>query len=310
MATMVPDGPADFNSSEGEAEVFDALRKLDDKCYVFHSLRWLSPISASPSSRLRLTQGEADFAVLHPEHGILVIEVKSGGLRCTGERWFQKNRFTNVEKEICDPEKQATRSVFALKDTVDRALPFGERCKIFAAVWFPSVKFPYTSLPLNYAPDMILDEESLHDPVKSVERAFYFWESALAPTARTKLSASGTKILLNTVAPAFSVVPSMRSAFESRERQLVRLTNEQTRILEFLDDQKSAVIAGAAWHRQNRSGARKGPPAQCKWRECSFRVLQFSFEKVSEAVSQYSARHVSHISQPGRVIHPFKQVSR
>jgi hypothetical protein len=246
MAIMVPNDPADFNDSEGEAEVFQALRKLDDDCYVFHSLRWLSPNGAAPTVKRKVAQGEADFAVLNPRHGILIIEVKSGGIRCAGGRWFQKNRFTRVENEIFDPEKQASRSVFALKDAVDRALPFGERCKIFSAVWFPSVKFPRTNLPLNYSPEMVLDEECLRDPSEALLRAFSFWETPFLDANRTKLSPSGVKVLINTIAPAFSIVPSIRSAFETREQQFVRLTSEQARILEFLDEQRSAVIAGGA----------------------------------------------------------------
>jgi hypothetical protein len=246
MAIMVPNDPADFNDSEGEAQVFCALRELDDDCYVFHSLRWLNPNGVVPNVKRRVAQGEADFAVFDPRHGILIVEVKSGGIRCADGRWFQKNRFTGVEKEICDPEKQATRSVFALKDAVDRALPFGERCKIFSAVWFPSVKFPRKNLPLNYAAAIVLDEDSLREPKAALQRAFSFWESPLGEADRTKLSSSGIKALIGAVAPTFSIAPSMRSAFESRERQFVRLTSEQARILEFLDDQRSAVIAGAA----------------------------------------------------------------
>jgi Nuclease-related domain/UvrD-like helicase C-terminal domain/AAA domain len=246
MAIMIPNDPADFNQSEGEAEAFEALRKLDNQHYIFHSLRWLDYRAAFSAARPKIAQGEADFAVFHPKHGILVIEVKSGGIRCANGCWFQKNRFTGIEKETFDPEKQATRSVFALKGLVDRVLPFGERCRLFSAVWFPSVKLPRKNLPPNYAPEMILDVDCLRDPSTAIHRVFSFWEDRIAPAERSKLTPSGAKLVLNTIAPTFSVVPSMRAAFESREKQFVRLTSEQCRILEFLDEQKTAVIAGAA----------------------------------------------------------------
>ena len=31
--------------------------------------------------------GECDFTVFHPQKGILVIEVKSGGIECVNDHW-------------------------------------------------------------------------------------------------------------------------------------------------------------------------------------------------------------------------------
>ena len=69
MAIMIPNDPADFNDSDGEAEVFEALRKLDDDYYV-HSLCWLNSKRAVPIQRGAIAQGEADFAIFNARHGI------------------------------------------------------------------------------------------------------------------------------------------------------------------------------------------------------------------------------------------------
>jgi hypothetical protein len=42
VAKLIPSKPIDFNNSEGEIRVFEALSTLPDSWYVFHSLRWLS----------------------------------------------------------------------------------------------------------------------------------------------------------------------------------------------------------------------------------------------------------------------------
>ena len=63
---------------------------------VFHSRDW-----AKEERRKYVTEGEADFTVFHPKRGILVIEVKSGGIRCDGRgNWFQTNTRTGEEHEM------------------------------------------------------------------------------------------------------------------------------------------------------------------------------------------------------------------
>src|SRR6218665_128235 len=104
MAIMIPHKCLD-NQSEGETAIFKALESgLDDNFIVFHSVRWITSSQKS--------QGEADFLILHRSLGILVIEVKSGLIRCEGRRWFQKNRHTLIEREIQDPRSQADSSKF------------------------------------------------------------------------------------------------------------------------------------------------------------------------------------------------------
>ena len=71
MAVFIPSvKPEDFNNSYGEMKVYEALRSLNDKYTVFYSLSWVGVNE-------KRTIGEADFVILHPEKGVMVIEVKS-----------------------------------------------------------------------------------------------------------------------------------------------------------------------------------------------------------------------------------------
>ncbi len=240
MAVMIPDTPVDFNKSQGEQEIFNALKELEDKCYVFHSVRWLG----SHNPQVRAVQGEADFAIFHPEHGLLVIEVKSGLIRCSGRCWYQTNRATGVEYEIQDPEAQANRSRFEFIERLRDRLPKGETCFVGHAVWFPSGQFNKNTLPLNYPESIVLDIDALFKPKEAITKVYEWWSNK-SPISH-KLSATGVQKVLELIAPTFSVIPSLRASFEKRDRQFIQMTRQQASILDFLEEQDSAVITGAA----------------------------------------------------------------
>src|SRR3970040_1819751 len=85
MARMVP-FPMLPTESAAERRLYQGfLEQLDDALVVYHSVDWLL---AGPRGPI---EGEADFVIAHPEHGILVIEAKGGGLAYDPKtrRWAQ-----------------------------------------------------------------------------------------------------------------------------------------------------------------------------------------------------------------------------
>lgn len=234
MATLIPDPPLDFHGSPGEQAVYEALRLLPDGVIVLHSLRWI---------RSGHGQGEGDFIVFDPARGVLVIEVKSGGIRFENGVWWQTNQGTGIEKQMKDPEAQASRTRFDIIESLNSILPSDATCPVYHAVWFPSVRFPRSALPPQLKPEMILDVDDLRDPRRGIDAAFAFG-SGLAREA--KLSKAATRRVLEALAPTIHAVPSMRQSVESRDKTFVRLTMEQARVLDYLDEQNRAVVAGAA----------------------------------------------------------------
>ena len=64
--------------SRAEGKVFDALEaRLDDEWEVFHSAAWVVR-----DKKQGVEDGEIDFVLAHPEHGIVCLEVKGGGIEC------------------------------------------------------------------------------------------------------------------------------------------------------------------------------------------------------------------------------------
>lgn len=103
MAKMIPKNEMNFNRSIGEKEVYNSLKKLDDEYIVFHSIRWEN------RNKYNIC-GEADFIVIHPQKGIVVIEVKSGEIELKDQKWYQIRLDNGNKIEMQDPMRQANNS--------------------------------------------------------------------------------------------------------------------------------------------------------------------------------------------------------
>src|SRR5437868_3130229 len=83
-----------------EVRLYEALQEqLGVGWRIFYSVAWLGRTHADGAPR----DGEADFVMAHPAHGILVLEVKGGGIRFDGVlgRWSSTN--DEGTYEIKDP---------------------------------------------------------------------------------------------------------------------------------------------------------------------------------------------------------------
>ena len=113
MAKMWPQNIPSWVSQDrrrsAEIKVFNKLEKvLDDKWTVFYSRPWYG-INQSGGE----IEGEADFILAHPDHGILFLEVKGGQISYEPDRsqWFSIDR-DNIKHKIKDPVDQAKKCRF------------------------------------------------------------------------------------------------------------------------------------------------------------------------------------------------------
>lgn len=238
MAKFYPTIVHSFHGSEGERLVYEALSTLSNEYVIFHSYRWLGEVNQ------RRSEGEADFVILHPQKGILSIEVKAGGISYRNGNWIQTNRNTKEEK-IIDPLGQAAESQFRIQNYLRK------HCKvqlpvIGRAAWFPSVAIhDKIRLPLEANQDVILDVECLTNPVKSLDRAFTYWKDNLG-YRYGELSNHEFQQVVNTLMPTFNIVESVASTALVTTRNYIQMTKQQASILEFLREQPTAVIHGPA----------------------------------------------------------------
>ncbi len=167
MALMIPQTIEEDNNSFGERQVFEALKKLPDEYVVFHSVRW-----NSRNEKNTVVYGESDFTVFHPRKGVIVIEVKSGGIECTNNTWTYIRTDNGERHAMKNPLKQADKSKYRFLDLLEDLLKNTEYtdtpqyCMVESAVWFPSIskRDVIGVLPMEYHPEITLLENALDAP--------------------------------------------------------------------------------------------------------------------------------------------------
>lgn len=240
MAKIYPEIVEDYHGSYGEFQIFESLKQLSNDWYIYHSLNW-----KDRSKNGRITWGEADFVIFNKNYGILVVEVKSGGISFKDGKWLQTRLDNSEINEMKNPFNQANRSKYKLIDEIDYKLPYGDRCFIDKAVWFPSIsndELQKANLPLEYDSKLILTKESLNNPLQSILSIYNFYNS----TRYTMLSRNSENVILETIMPSFNLVPSASNIKDEADYVFYQLTNEQKKVLDFISDQQTVAIQGSA----------------------------------------------------------------
>lgn len=240
MAHMIPDDVSiyEFHGSYGEKNIYSALEKLPSEYIVFHSVHW-----HKKTSQGSVKWGESDFTIFHPKRGLLVIEVKSGGIEHLEGKWTQINSITQERYRMKDPMIQAERSKFTFADllapTDDTLHPYW----VEAAVWFPSVNaIANPDLPPAYSSGNVLFEKDLSNPQKSIERVYEYY----GMHERPYYSQLDMDFVIKTLSPKFDAIPSLATNLEEQSYMFNRMTQEQSYLLDYLDEQNNAAIQGGA----------------------------------------------------------------
>ncbi|MBR6983727.1 MAG: ATP-binding domain-containing protein [Ruminococcus sp.] len=241
MAIMCPEVPIDFEPDSREDFIFDALSKLPDNYYVFHSLTLLQ------KKRYGISEHEIDFVVFEQTKGILCIEAKAGQIHYCDGAWRYGNG--DIIKHN-GPFKQASAFSHNLINYIKDcgAGHLLKKCKIMYAVCFPSVskvKFGHPSMPPDSDYDLILFKESLDDIENSITSLFSL--DIEGAVQNTLLSNQDVKTLMEGVlAPKLNLLPIAEIEAEHRNVRFKTMLNEQIALLDYLEEQSTAVISGAA----------------------------------------------------------------
>ena len=240
MAKMYPEHPA-YCSFESDAErtlYHELKRQLPDGVVVMHSV----PIVLRPGERKEINC-EIDFIVIDPDRGVLVLEVKGGGVSRdsrTGQ-WHSIDADGN-EHEIENPFQQAQRNRYALTEKLEEA----PRTRAFKYHIRHAVAFPDRAVGNQYLGpdsdrDIVIDGPALQNLPRAIERALG------TPAAHSRIGPQALDALVQALSPSIDVRrPSLGFALRQTESFIVQLTEAQYRILRFLGRQRRAKIAGCA----------------------------------------------------------------
>ena len=237
MARMFPNILNPDTDSRAEIQLFELFEKeLPLAYHVFHSVAW-----QARTGRYGAKDGEADFVIIHPQLGILILEAKSGQISFEGSsgRWRQNNH--DMGK---DPFDQAKSSRYHLKRTLEENNYWKDRDIVFAhAVAFPDVVTPSYPLTLQSPQTVIFDQRNLQNPQAWIENVFAYYQGS---ATRNEIDQSGMKYLIDMLAPVRELHSLMGLDIQNEGAEIVRLTQSQYKVLDLLAWQSRAAIAGCA----------------------------------------------------------------
>ena len=218
------------NASASERPIFTALQQLPDLWRVFHSVAWQSRRSG------RQGDGEADFVLLHPKHGLIVIEAKGGSITIKDGDWFTSNKGGLYP---IDPFEQAVSSKHALVRYLRDAIPELPRIAAGHAVWFPKVK---VSGDLSAeAPDaLVLDRIDLKHAAAAINDVANHWN------LHQSIDEQSIEAITDRLAPTVTIRYTLADDVAEVEARQVELTEMQRRALAGLSRARRVLVYGGA----------------------------------------------------------------
>src|SRR4051812_36040085 len=159
--------------STGEIKVFDALRdQLSDEWEAYHSASWMMRDPAEGSK-----DGEIDFVLCHPDHGILCLEVKGGGIECQHGAWFRW--IDGNRKRVKDPFLQALDHTYALRRKIETVDGWKKHnLSIGHSVVFPDITVHELTMSPDADPEIVLDRNDLKDIQAGIDRILAYHSGA------------------------------------------------------------------------------------------------------------------------------------
>lgn len=250
MATMIPKVSAqELKGPYVEQLVFSALCSLPDEYIVFHSVSW-----SKAHRRSKRTWFENDFLILHPNYGMLVLEIKGGGISYKDGLFHQINTLTHEDliiKEGSDPYNQAKNGKYHYLHIIGEVGDGLEKnIAIEPLIWFPSCtidnisSFPLCYREIDFA---VLDERAFEEKSgipfeKRLLQVFQGYNSQ----KYTALTAEEFTTITKLLASDFELVPSPSIIKEELDYAFLQLSNEQKGLLDYIEEQNYAAIQGAA----------------------------------------------------------------
>lgn len=240
MARMFPERLPQDVASEAERRLFDLFRDgFSDDWAVFAGPRWLAR-----TRKRGARDGEADFVVAHSKYGVLVIEVKGGGIAHDAKtgRWTSTDAH-GATHEIKDPFKQAADNMFDLRRKLqesDATAPF--TYAMAYAVALPDIWVGH-DLALDAPRDIVFDVPKVRDLKQAVIDAFKYrsQEERPPPPGDAAIDA-----LAQLIGSSWQIETTVGVALMGQESAIRLLTQEQFAVLDILGRQRRALITGCA----------------------------------------------------------------
>lgn len=252
MAVMFPSQiSAASRANRSERMLFDYLkRQLPDDYAVYHGLQYIEP------SRAR--EGEADFLVLHPTKGMLVIECKGAGVSRDEEgRWWRENKYGKRDRIHEGPSNQVLRHVKDLQKKwvgpVAKTFPHygGKFPLVFGwALAFPMAVWEAINPPPELERELVFDAHDLSNLGDRVQAGMDFharrFRIDFGGTAPSMSAKDFKRFLTEIVSPEMGIVSRLGPMIAFEKHEMLRLTEAQDRVVRKVKANRLVRVPGGA----------------------------------------------------------------
>lgn len=246
MARLIPKVDIDEIAVKSERDTARCLvAQLPNDCIIYHSYPWLKT-DRNDRGNTTIKEGETDFVIILPSHGMLILEVKGGEITYDEDsRDWSRVLGNGRLKSIQDPFEQANRNTHYLENAIKRRGYQGANSLPFTygyAVVFPDCEYKGPT-PVGAEPAIIFSASDLPYLDRRITSALNQWSRRDNPRS---LSSDDVKNITKAISPGFNLLPVLFRKLEEQEEKLFRLTNEQQNLLNFLGQKQRACIEGVA----------------------------------------------------------------
>jgi len=240
MAKMYPNYC--ITESPGERKLFNFLRESS------RSQNWIVLHSLHIARHVSKTKGEADFVVLIPSVGIVVIEVKSHQeIKVRQGSWFFGREKTHHES----PFKQGETAMYSIRKHLVNQKPIFSRIPFLNVCWFTEIDFPKTS-QMEYQSWQVLNIADLDDAAGSLLASMdagvrhLVNKLGISSASGFAFNAELMEEAVQLLRPDFDFAISEKMFRSERKKELLKFAKDQFIALDIAIDNKVAIIKGAA----------------------------------------------------------------
>ncbi len=247
MARMYPDRiPAFVRTNPGraaECSVYEALLDtLSDDYSVFGWVAWVGRRTGDGAR-----DGEADFVIAHPEHGLLVLEVKGGAVAfdASAGAWSSTDLNGRVHPLQESPFAQAARHRHELGRKLQDTPKWGGRSPTFGwAVALPDSSTPAGDLGLDGPRELLICHEHMGRIDERVASIGRYWQRR--EEHREPLGEDGVHAVRQVLAQSFQLRMPLGRVLQEDARSIVELSEAQFGVLDGLVHNRRVLVTGGA----------------------------------------------------------------
>lgn len=232
---LIPNVLGNECKSNAERKVFKYLKETSfDEGYAFHSV-------GLPEHEKK-SYSEADFIVV-TKFGVLCLEVKGGQVDCANGVWEFTDRFGKKSVKNEGPFEQAAGALFALKTALLKQFYWAKNISFASGVVIPDITFSYRGVSI--IPEILYDFSSTFSFNEYIKKCHVYWDDR---NRREFSFLSNEEIdqIKKFIRDDLHFVPAVSSVVNSVDEQLIRLTEEQIKVLDALEENEKLLINGPA----------------------------------------------------------------